>query len=357
MRAIISTVGTSLLGNSKRGLSAQDISDESILEWMARTTPKDISAEVNTLSQLDLSTKEDNLYFLVSETPEGQRCADLLTQYYNSQGFVAESHVVKGVSFNTGQFRDFGMANIVRDVLRLCRKYDGSAIVNATGGFKAEAAYALLAGQLARVPVAYLHDEFRQMVFLPPMPIHFDYERFSEFEDNIDEVLHAQSRKEARHVLDNLPPDIQVLLEDTKKDSKNPYDLSPVGKALIESFDRTDDQLFDLSITSGKKGSHSTLFGDGVCDIHELPKDVQEFLQPILSIAGVKSLQLGRFSPRQNSDRPVGKYVALHDQGVQFKLVCREGWSTLLLITEVADREPIFSLVCNYINKRSYDAG
>jgi CRISPR/Cas system-associated protein Csm6 len=62
------------------------------------------------------------------------------------------------------------LANLVREIAKIIPKHKNVRIC-ATGGFKPEAAIASILGFVARKPVYYIHESFREEVHLPALPL------------------------------------------------------------------------------------------------------------------------------------------------------------------------------------------
>lgn len=85
MRTILVTVGTSLLTNAERelGKKTKELSDAQIAKYLEIAEPEKASAETNSLSRL--LQENDRIIFLHSATKEGERCAQLLKNYYKKK--------------------------------------------------------------------------------------------------------------------------------------------------------------------------------------------------------------------------------------------------------------------------------
>lgn len=105
--------------------------------------------------------------------------------------------------------------------------------MNATGGFKAEIAYATLVGLLLDVPVYYIHEAFRQIIEMPPVPISWDYSLLADNE-TFFEWVRAEYRptNEVEERLREKSPEIHLLLTD---EDGFTY-LSPAGEAFYEAY-------------------------------------------------------------------------------------------------------------------------
>lgn len=232
MRTILTTVGTSLLGNSSRNNISRD--EASLVRFIAQN-PQDASAESNSLSRL--LEKGDEVVLIHSHTSEGETCAKVLLSYLNGIGFEAQIHVVPQLQYDQDVFARLGLRNLVQTLAREIRKArhkDSEVIINATGGFKAEIAYATAVGLLFKIPVCYIHDRFEDIVTLPATPIGWDPTLISENEEFFDWIEEEpRTRREVQSRLHQLPQSVQMLLEDDN--DGNTY-LSAMGEAYREAF-------------------------------------------------------------------------------------------------------------------------
>jgi hypothetical protein len=106
-------------------------------------------------------------------------------------------------------------------------------LINATGGFKAEIAYATLVGLLFDVPVYYIHEAFRDIIEMPPTPISWDYSllaTYEEFFEWIDTDLRPTEEVDVR--LRGLPNNVRLLLAEEEDFTL----LSPAGEAFYEAY-------------------------------------------------------------------------------------------------------------------------
>lgn len=234
MRTIITTVGTSLLNNAKRDLGTDQLDHAAIANYHRRTEPERASAETNSLSRLLLS--DDRIVFLHSQTPEGEQCARALHNHYQAQGHHTELHNVPDLLYSESRFKMRGLRSLVATMIELVhkeRKADHDVVINATGGFKAEIAYATLVGLLLDVPVYYIHEAFREIIEMPPTPINWDFALIAEHEDFFD-WIHADLRlkPEVDQRLRSLPDDVHLLLTEDNGSTM----LSPTGEAFYDAY-------------------------------------------------------------------------------------------------------------------------
>ncbi|ADN50534.1 putative CRISPR-associated protein [Vulcanisaeta distributa] len=230
--AVLSTVGTSLLGNLERNIdkltlrsrevfgnrakppSRLPVDDElqrSFEEWSAKggevledavkalsKDPAGFSAELNSIIAFIKSLparhviSELRLQFYPTDTGTSRFCARAITEYLRrfqedfrgligipaySALIIDEPIVLKGFGRGVEWFRE-GLTDLmdrfVSNIVRLRR--DGyKVVVNPTGGFKPESAYLTVVAILAGAwRVVYAHETFREVVELPILPITLD---------------------------------------------------------------------------------------------------------------------------------------------------------------------------------------
>ncbi|MGY2716457.1 putative CRISPR-associated protein (TIGR02619 family) [Thermostichus sp. MS-CIW-19] len=173
MQTIIMTVGTSLLTNPDKNLEPQrpwlgqkTIGDpERALAWMKKTDLELISAETNTYYRLD-PTPQDALILLYSETSEGLECAQILQLFFEEALGQQQVSLVPlpGVNYELEGSSLERMAELLR---QLAESAKGIVTFAATGGFKAQAMIMAVVGSQLGIPVCYIHEQYKSLVYLP----------------------------------------------------------------------------------------------------------------------------------------------------------------------------------------------
>ena len=181
MRTILTTVGISLTSPSKHDGNTPN--DQALANYLRHTPAADASAETNSLSRI--LVKNDNIVFLCSDTNSGKLCAEALKTHYNSSEYTARVKVISDLTYKESRFKVQGLRSFVSTLINLVRthKESGEVLINATGGFKAEMAYANLIGLLFNVPVFYIHEAFRDIIKMPAPPIGWDHSLIADDEE------------------------------------------------------------------------------------------------------------------------------------------------------------------------------
>jgi putative CRISPR-associated protein (TIGR02619 family) len=236
MRTILTTVGTSLLSNAAKCTSPIDITDEhQLARYLRETEAAKASAETNSLSRL-LTEGDDRIVFLHSQTDEGRQCAEALQRRYEKDEYDSRFIQVPDLSYSESRFKMRGLRSLVAtliDQIQRQRAEGREVIINATGGFKAEIAYATLVGLLFDVPVYYIHEVFPDIIEMPPTPINWDYSLLADCEDFFDWIdAELRTTAEVGARLRGLPGKVHLLLTEEEDFTM----LSPTGEAFYKAY-------------------------------------------------------------------------------------------------------------------------
>lgn len=224
MQTIIMTVGTSLRTNDDRDLPNEkkrpwvtnknrrdDIrifsnADEP-LDWMKTADLEVISAETNTLDRLN-PNQGDRILLLHSTTPSGQECAEVLQAYFKIH--LGQNHVdIEPIPDINYELDESGsaleqMASLLRQRIQQASA-NGLVILAATGGFKAQTMVMGLVGNALGVPVCYIHEAYKALVYLPYINTSGQTEPKT-FSANLpesgrarDQVIQVQAEKQGHH--------------------------------------------------------------------------------------------------------------------------------------------------------------
>lgn len=233
-RAVLVTVGTSLLSNVKRELDLEKPDVRELKGFLTAAEPSRASAETNSLFRL--LREGDTLVFLCSDTEEGRLCAEALAGHYRGKRYETSVVAIPDLTYAESRFKMRGLRSLVSTLIGEILRHRGKGrevLINATGGFKAEIAYATLVGLLFDVPVYYIHEKFGEIIEMPPTPIGWDYSLLAEYEEFfawIEEDL--RPTEDVDEYLRSLPQDIRLLLAEEEGCTI----LSPAGEAFYEAY-------------------------------------------------------------------------------------------------------------------------
>ena len=258
MRTILTTVGISLIAPNKHGGSKPD--EQKLANYLRHTPPIAASAETNSLSRI--LVEDDRIIFLVSDTTDGKFCAEALRKHYASLGYTASIKVVSNLTYAASSFRVKGLRSLVSTLIDLVREHKtlGKVLINATGGFKAEMAYANLIGLLFNVPVFYIHEAFKNIIEMPAPPIGWDYSLIADYEEFF-EWINADFRPtaEVQRRLQSLPQAVGFLLEE----EGNFTLLSPTGDVFFQAFLQRQEVYASIPILLSEKALQTYGNADG----------------------------------------------------------------------------------------------
>jgi putative CRISPR-associated protein (TIGR02619 family) len=177
---IIMTVGTSLKTNRDSDLletkrrpwigEKQIGEPQRALWWMEQTDMELISAETNTFWRLD-PQPTDEIILLYSDTLSGLECAEILKLFFEihlGQQSI-QLRILPGVNYDleeSGSALD-QMATQLRQLIEMAREQNKQVTLAATGGFKAQTIIMSIMGNQLGVPVCYVHEDYRALIYLP----------------------------------------------------------------------------------------------------------------------------------------------------------------------------------------------
>lgn len=258
-QTLICTVGTSLFFPNLAGLKTSDPDPlrrtlagayaardwDAVAGQLAQLAADNrlCGAEINSLASLfakDYADANANLFFCHSATDDGRAIGQVLARYYQRPGHppVATRQIDDLQDDDPKRFRTQGLRNLAKVVCKIIRDYGAAACaINATGGYKAQIAIAVLMGQALGVPVYYKHERFDEIIAFPPMPVSLNFEVWMHLSGLLF-VLERDGQGPAS-LLDDVPDDDEVvesLVERTEIDGVTYLDLSPTGQIFHETF-------------------------------------------------------------------------------------------------------------------------
>jgi len=236
-RTIITTVGMSLLTNAQRdlGLPREKPPGPTELAQYLQDTPPRKSERRDQLALPPPAGGRPH-YLPALANRGGPTCAEALARHYENQGHPSRVVEVPDLTYTESRFKMRGLRALVATLIGHIREEQGKGrqvLINATGGFKAEIAYATLVGLLFDVPVYYIHEAFRDIIEMPPTPIGWDYSLLADHEEFFEWI--STDLRETREVdarLRGLPEEVRLLLVEEEGYTL----LSPAGEAFYEAY-------------------------------------------------------------------------------------------------------------------------
>ncbi|MHB0854987.1 MAG: putative CRISPR-associated protein [Rectinema subterraneum] len=158
-----------------------------------------LGAEVNTIEFMLSRVRSENeriskIIFLVSDTEDGINTGNVLKSYYTERAkkekelcsLQVDYRIIKDLQdADPNLFKKSGLLNLVRAISQVIREAGDprKVIIDATGGYKAQIAIAVMFGQALGIDVIYKHERFSTIIDFPPMPVALDFSYFEQFND------------------------------------------------------------------------------------------------------------------------------------------------------------------------------
>jgi len=144
-------------------------------------TPRVLGAELSSLLSLGEEGRYANLRnfrLIHSDSPEGKGCAEAIQAYLQVKKSNVWCQLDRVPDLFHGDERQFrikglrGLATVLAKILREAGPH--SLVIDATGGYKAQIAVAVVFGQAFKAPVVYLFEAFRHVIEMPVLPLTLD---------------------------------------------------------------------------------------------------------------------------------------------------------------------------------------
>ncbi len=269
---LVCTVGTSLFRPNLEGLKAQLAAGALPAEYrplaeayaqgnwsavaaeLAALSPDDriCGAEINSVASMidkGYASPDCRLYFLHSQTEPGRQIADILQQYYSqcSRRSVKCIEVPDLQDEDPKRFRNKGLRHLAREIAAVVRRHrPADCAINATGGYKAQIAIAVVLGQALGVTVYYKHELFNEVIAFPPLPVGLDFELWMRVSGMLSDLAaHPEDLIPAERYEDQWDERYESLVERVRIDQKEFLELSPAGQIFYDRFKDLFDSLRD----------------------------------------------------------------------------------------------------------------
>ena len=256
---LLCTIGTSLLypnlsnlikekqTDPVRAALAQAYSDKNWSEvayQLREIDPTDrlCGAEIN--SVIDLIAQQvverGYLHLFHSETDEGKAIAEILQAYFTQDRWQVKIHCVEGLrDDNPDLFRTQGLRNLAKlfgEQVRESRQNFIPCAINATGGYKAQIAVAVLMGQALDIPVYYKHERFDAIIPFPPMPVALDFSLWQRASGMFMALSRTDACEQWRDFSEDWDERFEPLVNRVRIDNEDYLSLSATGQIFHETF-------------------------------------------------------------------------------------------------------------------------
>jgi len=252
-RSLICTVGASLVSNILRDEELKKLYEAKEVEKIGQylvdkkeDPEKDqmFGAEINSIASivaLNYISERRHLHFLVSDTNDGKKVGAILKYYFERSKLAFEKvevHVVDRLDdARMEDFKRYGLRNLIKKIAEIIRVENNDVVINATGGYKAQIAFALALGQGLKIPVYYRFERFKYVIELFPLPLTLDDSYYFEYndlfeivedEDNLSEFEGLQS------MYNQLPEGARIFFDVDWINNKKYITINPMGQTYLE---------------------------------------------------------------------------------------------------------------------------
>ena len=251
---LLCTIGTSLLYPNLSGLAqASDPTHAALAEAFAdknwaevanqlqkrAPTERLCGAEINSVTDLlnEGWIERVHLHLLHSDTEDGQIIAEILHCYFKADGWQVTTHCVAGLRDDDPRaFRTHGLRNLAKIFGERVRETGADfCAINATGGYKAQIAIAVLMGQALDIPVYYKHERFDAIIPFPPMPVALDFSIWQRA-SGMFMVLGKEGIVPWKQYREDWDERFEPLVNREKIDDEDYLELSATGQIFHETF-------------------------------------------------------------------------------------------------------------------------
>ena len=252
-RSLICTVGASLVSNILRDEELKKLYEAKEVEKIGQylvdkkeDPEKDqmFGAEINSIASivaLNYISERRHLHFLVSDTNDGKKVGAILKYYFERSKLAFEKvevHVVDRLDdARMEDFKRYGLRNLIKKIAEIIRVENNDVVINATGGYKAQIAFALALGQGLKIPVYYRFERFKYVIELFPLPLTLDDSYYFEYNDLFEIVEDEDNLAEfegLQSMYNQLPEGARIFFDVDWINNKRYITINPMGQTYLE---------------------------------------------------------------------------------------------------------------------------
>ena len=197
-------------------------------------------AEINSVTDLLAHdyVEKSRLHLLFSDTSDGEHIAVVLNHYFSADGWQVHTHRVNDLSDKDPKaFRTRGLRNLAKLFGERVREAGPDfCAINATGGYKAQIAIAVLMGQALGIPVYYKHERFDAIIPFPPMPVALDFSLWQRASGMFMALSKGNACEPWQQFHDEWNERFEPLVNRVDIDGKAYLELSATGQIFHETF-------------------------------------------------------------------------------------------------------------------------
>lgn len=319
---LICTVGASMLSNFRNNEHLMELFEKGKTEEISNyllelnkdpESYRGFGAEINSVASIikkGFLIKRKNIYFLISDTEDGKKIGNILKNYFEKSSISFENVEVKISKklddSNQHEFKIHGLRNLIKNMSEIIKKHYGEVIINATGGYKAQIAFALALGQGLNVPVYYRFERFPEVIELDPLPIELDETIYFSIRELFEEIESEDGiipYKKIESLYKSIPKKAKIFFDEVPIDHEKYIAISPMGQIYLESIENKfyflaqkiepQKRKGELKFISSKKEGHSK----EIIEKYELKKLFENFEY-------INKVHVSRGNERERSGKP-----------------------------------------------------
>ena len=199
-------------------------------------------AEINSVTDLlaQQVIEIGNLHLFHSETDDGKAIAKILKAYFTEDRWCVQIHCIEGLRDDAPDlFRTQGLRNLAKlfgEQVRESRQNSIPCAINATGGYKAQIAIAVLMGQALDIPVYYKHERFDVIIPFPPMPVALDFSLWQRASGMFMVLSRTNACEQWKNFSEDWDERFEPLVNRVRIDNEDYLSLSATGQIFHETF-------------------------------------------------------------------------------------------------------------------------
>ena len=215
---------------------------QEVAELLHKRKPTDrlCGAEINSVTDLlkQEFIEQVHLHLLHSDTHDGKAIAEVLQFYFKADGWQVTTHRVEGLRDDDPRaFRTHGLRNLAKIFGERVRETGADfCAINATGGYKAQIAIAVLMGQALDIPVYYKHERFDAIILFPPMPVALDFSLWQRASGMFMVLSKANACEPWEQFKEDWDARFEPLVNREEIDGEDYLELSATGQIFHETF-------------------------------------------------------------------------------------------------------------------------
>ena len=298
---LLCTVGTSLKKHLEKwyqteygvakGIEDFDSSDwEKAIRHFKGLDPLDrqCGAEINSIQAMiaeDFVADNPQICLFHSETQQGKDIALFLRRYLHSEDHyrqVPQLHEISRLRDSSPRvFRTKGLRTLVRELCGAIKEYGPAACaINATGGYKAQIAIAVMIGQALNVPVYYKHEFFaeKSIISFPPLPIALDEQVWLKNRSLFHDLHQEDDFVPADRFAGEWEEVLESLIERDSQEGRDFLMLSPAGELMHEKFRERPD-IESPGLKDAPRKGRATMGKD---DFSKGQNEIRTFMQKVI---------------------------------------------------------------------------